>query len=217
MALHGAGAVPVWCVHGVGTGRARFDTARPLGGRGAGTGRAQGWHGAGGLAHEPPNPSRRSLSDPPFPNPSFRPPLSQVKTRRSPHQVEVAEQNKQRRFTAYKGAHKAATREYADAVQRGELGSKGKTAQEIAARHDAELSPDNPGRVGANALRIWSAQGKGPGRSPLPRGPNGLQSDPIEKRPFMWAFREDRVRRAWDAVGAVSNEGWVTYRSDIRL
>ena len=47
----------------------------------------------------------------------------------------------------------------------------------------------------------------------IPEMIGGLASDPEDKRPFSWAFGEEPIGNAWDKVGTVSLDGYVTRKS----
>ena len=91
---------------------------------------------------------------------------TQTPARSTKHQTQVRSANKRSRDVAFGEAHKAATAE-ADAARRaGKLRRKGSTLQDIAAKHDAKLSPLNPRRITAIALHAWHKAGRKAGVSP---------------------------------------------------
>ena len=96
---------------------------------------------------------------------------TQTPARSTKHQTQVQSVNKRSRDVAFGEAHKAATAE-ADAARRaGKLRRKGSTLQDIAAKHDAKLSPLSLRRITASALHAWHKAGRKAGASPKQSGP----------------------------------------------
>jgi hypothetical protein len=84
--------------------------------------------------------------------------------------VEQAAATKGAYWLAFQTAHKKATLEYDAASSAKQLRVVGHRPEDIAKKWDDTLSPDNPEKLTARALKAWSASGRRPGASPQPPG-----------------------------------------------
>jgi len=90
--------------------------------------------------------------------------------KRTPKEVEQASATKGAYWLAFQTAHKKATLEYDAARLANQLRVIGHRPEDIAKKWDDTLSPDNPEKLTAQALKMWSSSGRKPGASPQPPG-----------------------------------------------
>jgi len=98
-------------------------------------------------------------------------PSAKAKLRLPSRFVEAAARDKLRHIAEWKVAHKKMTEEADVLAAACKLGTKGNTCHDVAARWDAQLSPNNQKRLSGKALWSWRRKGKRAGSSPQEPGP----------------------------------------------